>query len=366
MTENQTAQDVIYLVSCAVNERIPDKARIASMDREAVFALAARHMIRSAVAFALESAGCSDKQSGSTIAAAQWKTVIFQKTLEDIKKELEEAGIWYMPLKGAVLKDLYPKYSMREFVDHDILFDASRAEDVKAIMEGLGFTSWRFGVNNHDCYYKNPCLNFEMHRTLFDPNQEEKLYTYYQHVEDQLLGDGCEKHFSPEDFYVYFLAHEYKHYYRGGTGLRSLLDTYVYLSKIRLDINDVEAKTEKLGIREFEEQYRALSLHLYGGEALTAFDREMLDYILSSGANGSIIHSVQNKMRKNGWGKFRYMLNRFSVPISKKNPYYTIYAGVYPFFYQHKVLLPLLPFYRTFLAIRAGRFKAEAKAVKNA
>ena len=366
MTENQTVRDVIYLASCAVNERIPDKARIAAMDLPSVYAFACRHMITAAVAMALESAGCREKYFRQAVAAAQRKAVIFQKTLEDVKKGLEEAGIWYMPLKGAVLKDLYPKYSMREFADHDILFDASRAENVKALMEGLGFTAEHFGASNHDCYYKNPCLNFEMHRALFGPGHDEKLYAYYQHVEERLLGDGFEKRFTPEDFYVYFLAHEYKHYSNGGTGLRSLLDTYVYLSKTRLDMNYVEAETEKLGIREFEKQNRALSLHLYGGEALTASDREMLDYILSSGTYGTIAHSVQNKLRKTGWSKIRYMLDRFSVPVSRKNPKYTAYAGSYPFFYRHRVLLPLLPFYRTFRAIQSGRFKAEAKAVKDA
>ncbi len=131
-------------------------------------------------------------------------------------------------------------------------------------------------------------------------------------------------------------------------------------------MNYVEAETEKLGIREFEKQNRSLSLHLYGGKALTASDREMLDYILSSGAYGTIMRRVQNKMRNNGWGKIRYMLYRFSVPISRKNRRYACFAGLYPFFYRHKFLLPLLPFYRTFRAILSGKLKAEVKAVKDA
>ena len=229
MTQNQIAQDVIYLVSCAVNDRIPDTGRIAAMDLAAVCAFASRHMIAAAAAMALQSAGCREKCFRQTAAAAQRKAVIFQKTLEDVKKGLEEAGIWYMPLKGAVLKDLYPKYGMREFADHDILFDASRAEDVKAIMEGLGFTAKRFGISYHDSYCRNPCLNFEMHRSLFSLGTDEKLYAYYQHVEDRLISNGYEKRFTPEDFYVYMTAHEYKHYSSGGTGLRSLTDTYVYL-----------------------------------------------------------------------------------------------------------------------------------------
>lgn len=366
MTEKQTTQDVVYLASCAINETIPDKARIAAMDLPAVYAFASRHMITAAVAMALESADCKEKSFQQAVAAAQRKAVIFQNAFEAVKKRLEEAGIWYMPLKGAVLKELYPKHGMREFADHDILFDASRAEDVKTIMEGLGFTAKHFGASNHDCYYKNPCLNFEMHRALFGPSHDEKLYTYYQHVEDRLVGDSCEKHFTPEDFYLYFLAHEYKHYAASGTGLRSLMDTCVYLNAMSLDMDYVAAEAEKLGIREFEEKNRSLSLHLFVGGELTDADLRMLDYILSSGTYGTMIHSVSNKLHKNRWTKLQYMLHRFFVPISRKNKDYAAYAGQYPFFYKHKILLPILPFYRTFRAMKEGRFYGEAKAIREA
>ena len=51
---------------------------------------------------------------------------------------------------------------------------------------------------------------------------------------------------------------------------------------------------------------------------------------------------------------------------SRKNKNYAKFADSYPFFYRHKILLPLLPFYRTFRSLKAGRFRAEAKALKNA
>jgi hypothetical protein len=54
------------------------------------------------------------------------------------------------------------------------------------------------------------------------------------------------------------------------------------------------------------------------------------------------------------------------VPVSKKNNRYAGYASQYPFFYKYKAFLPLLPFYRTFRAMKAGRFQAEARAIKNA
>ena len=366
MDYQQICKDVVYLCAYAINNDKPDPNRIKGMDLAAINDFSSAHMISAVVAFALEGAGYKTRQTSSVIAAVMKKTALFDREWSIIRSKLQEASIWYMPIKGAVLKDMYPKYGMREFSDYDILFDANYAEKVKEIMEGLDFESKHFGSSHHDCYYKNSVLNFEMHRALFGPTHEEKLYEYYQDMKMRLIGDGYEKHFSPEDFYLYMIAHEYKHYSGGGTGLRSLLDTYVYLSKTSLNMDYVTGEAEKLGIREFEEKNRSLSQHLFSGETLTDADQEMLDYILSSGTYGTITHRVENKMRKKGWSKIRYALDRFFVPVSRKNKDYAAYAGQYPFFYKHKILLPILPFYRTFRAMKGGRFSAEAKAIQQA
>ena len=111
--------------------------------------------------------------------------------------------------------------------DYDILFDATRADNVKSIMKNLVFTTKYFGTGNHDVYYKELLCNFEMHRGLFGSTYNEIFYKYYSDVKNQLKkddGNNYGYHFSPEDFYIYITSHEYKHYSDGGTGLCSLLD----------------------------------------------------------------------------------------------------------------------------------------------
>lgn len=46
---------------------------------------------------------------------------------------------------------------------------------------------------------------------------------------------------------IYMIAHEYKHFSKGGTGLRSLLDTYVFLRHCdeTLDKEYVESELKK-------------------------------------------------------------------------------------------------------------------------
>ena len=141
---------------------------------------------------------------------------------------------------------------------------------------------------------------------------------------------------------LYITAHKYKHYEGSATGLRSLLDTYVYLSKQPLDMAYAAVGSRKMGIQDFEGKNRLLSLHL------------------SPGTYGTIQRRAENKMRKNGSSKLRYILERFSVLFSRKNKNYTSFAGMYPFFYKHRIMLPILPLCRT-----AGRFQREAQAIRD-
>lgn len=358
--------DLIYLISCAVNGVTPEAARVAGMDLEAVYRLASRHMLAATVAPALEAAGVRDERFANALRRSVLKNITMDAEMDALFAEMDAAGIWHMPLKGIVLQHLYPVYGMRQMSDHDILFDADRAEEVRAIMERRGFSTEYFGVSNHDVYHKPPVCNFEMHRALFGPSHDDKLYAYYRDVQTRLLGDGYAKRLSPEDFYLYVTAHEYKHYSVSGTGLRSILDTCVYLQKEKLDMAYVAAEAEKLGMAAFEAANRSLAQHLFSDGELTQADREMLDYILSSGVYGTFGHRVENTMAKNGWGKLGYALHRFFVPVSRKNKDYATYAGAYPLFYKYKILLPLLPFYRTFRSMISGRFRAEARAIRNA
>ena len=365
----QTCHDVLYLASCAVNNRIPDKSRIHAMDLDAVFHVAQRHLVRAIVAVALESAGVKDKQFTEGFGASLRKTVIFADARKKVLAELDKAGIWYLPLKGMVLKDYYPKTGMREMSDHDILIDATRAVDVKDIMESLGFETEQFGWDNPDVYFKKPVLNFEMHTTLFTDFFNPTIADYYRNVKERLVResvDSCGYHFTKEDFYIYITAHEYKHFSGGGTGIRSLIDTYLYLKKETLEMDYIRGEIKKLGLSDFEERNRNLSLHLFDGEKLTNDDKQMLEYILNSGAYGTLSHRVQNRIREKEGNKIAYMWSRFAVPIRPGSRGYDEYSKVYPFFYKYKILLPFLPLYRLGRAFRKGVLKQEIRAVRKA
>ena len=319
-------ENAIYLTACAVNGEKPDRDRVDVMAIDPLYHAAQQHLLTSIVAYALKSAGVENEAFRQAQAKAMRKNALFDADRSALCKELEAAGIWYMPLKGSVLKDLYPRYGMRQMADNDILFDPDRAEDVKVIMESLGFTAEHFGAGNHDCYQKPPVSNFELHRSLFSTAHEDKLYWYYKDVKDRLVKDEGNLfgwHFTDEDFYVYMVAHEYKHYSGGGTGLRSLLDTYVYLKqKTALDSSYIEEESQRLGLAAFERENRTLALHLFDGEPLSQQEQQMLDYILFAGTYGTMENRVRNQVNK--LGRLGYLWSRAFLPLKTMKTLYLV------------------------------------------
>ena len=162
-----------------------------------------------------------------------------------------------MPLKGSILKDWYPKPGMREMADNDILFDSSGRKQVRELFQNRGYKTVSFRKGNHDTYEKPPIYNFEMHVSLFQWTYK-KLNEQYENVKENLLpvdGTAYQFTFTPEDFYVFALAHAYKHYCYSRTGIRTLTDIYVmnrHLSDF-MDRDEVEKKLTHLGIAEYEE-----------------------------------------------------------------------------------------------------------------
>lgn len=357
-------KDVIYLAYCGVNGKIPSSARVQKMDISAVYEASQKHLLTAICAMSLESAGIKDDRFTQASAKAIRRIIQMDIDRAQLFEHFEKENIWYMPLKGSLLKDLYPKYGMRQMSDNDILFDSTRAEDVKRIMESMGFTCDHFGKGNHDVYFKQPVSNFEMHTTIINRN-DKRLFEYYLNVKDRLIkdeGNDYGYHFSDEDFYVFMTAHEYKHYSKGGTGLRSVLDTYVYLSKLgdKLDMQYIKTECKKLGMAEFESQSRSLAMNLFGAKKLTEENKQMLKYIAFSGTYGTIENMINNKVAKYGnskLAKMKYTLGRLTIPLSEKNERYSAWKAYYPWFYEKKYRIPLLFFYRFGKGLTVSRKK---------
>jgi hypothetical protein len=318
------------------------------------------------------------KEWNESISKAVRKVILFDAERSKLFQFMEQKGIWYLPLKGVILKDYYPGIGMRQMSDNDILFDCTYCDEVQKYMVSQGYKA-TIGHGNHDVYEKEPVYNFELHRSLYGQEHQEGWKEYYENVKDKLIlnsGASYGYHFSDEDFYVYIVSHAYKHYADGGTGLRTLIDFYVYLNKKpELDFEYVEKECEALGIREFEQKSRKLCLKIFSEaisngmkafeDSLSAEENEMLLYYLSSGVYGTLDRSVEHRFKKfeekESKSKFRYFMRRVFGDMK-------FYETYFPFFYKHKILLPVCFFYRIFRMLfskeRRNKMMREIEVVK--
>lgn len=72
-----TIEGVIYLAKCAVNEMIPDKEIVESLNLDDIYHEASRHMIAAIVGMSLVSAGVATHALRQAVAKAQRKAVTF-------------------------------------------------------------------------------------------------------------------------------------------------------------------------------------------------------------------------------------------------------------------------------------------------
>lgn len=285
--------------------------------------------------------------------------MLFDAERKFITDFMNENGIKYMPLKGIILKELYPEIGMREMSDNDIYYDLSFREKIGSFMLSRGYKCVA-EADNHDAYEKEPIYNFEFHNRLFLKETSLSLHRYYSDIDKRMIRDSKNAfsyHLSDEDFYIYLIAHEYKHYNYCGTGLRSLLDCYVFLNKFSdtLDFEYIKRETQKAGISDFEKMQRNLcgkfSVSLSDVD-FTEDEVKFLQYLVSSGVHGNFSTGVINKAKGKGAQKTKVTFKEKVKYISKRVfPPMSYYKRFYPFFYNHRYLIPFCVIYRIFLAV---------------
>lgn len=380
----KTSEILIYLMACSLQGTKPEGALLANIDMEALLRLAKAHSVSAMVCMALEQTDVFQHAAETT--RLKWldsknkavrKNMLLDAERKTILHELETQGIWYMPLKGSILKDWYPKPGMREMADNDILFDPSGREQVREIFQNRGYKTVSFRKGNHDVYEKAPIYNFEMHVSLFHGTYKE-LTEQYKNVKERLLpvdGTAYQFAFTPEDFYVFVLAHAHKHYSHSGTGVRTLADLYVmdrHLGDI-MDRDEVEQKLTQLGIAEYEQHSRVLAEKLFSAVRplaeieLTEDEKEMLLYYCDATTYGTVGNSVNNRLHElqedsediTRWTKLKYCCVRL-FPGREFCKY------AYPFVYKHPWTMP---FFWVWRIVDKGithrrKVKQELKALK--
>ena len=365
---NSAELDFIYLIKCALHEQIPEKSRVTNMEMQRVYELCIAHNMGAMVAYALESIS-------QCISTDIWKrfkniknksirrNILYDAECQKITAYMNEMGIGHLFVKGILLKKIYPQYGMREMADVDVLYDVSKKTILYDYMlkNGYQYMNAKDALGHYveDIYHKAPIFNFEFHTRLFDKElTNEKIVNYYKNIWDRtkkIEGEECGYTLSPEDHYLYILAHAYKHFKLYGVGIRCLTDIYMLMEKNQLNWNYVVCEAEKMEIADFESVLRSISTKLFGADDfnmafLTIEENTVLENVLHAGVYGNMDFRIVNRMnnfrennKNNGnifFTRIKYLCFRifpcldymkFYSPKVKKHPW------LVPFFYVQRL-----------------------------
>lgn len=312
------------------NEKPPELPEGISF--EEVFRVAKAHSVANTAFYAVERL---EKKPAETL-MSEWEQLRDMAVVKDINQltELElisgvlsEKNIRHIPLKGSVLKELYPQSDMRTMADIDMLVDETNAADVRDIMRGLGYECEHFGYDIHDIYYKKPIMNVEIHRALFGEEGRQFGEVFASPFSLCERSDDMRAVFSDDYFLAYVIAHALKHYEEGGTGIRSFMDIAVYLRAKPVNTERVCEILEPSGCAETARDFIRLSRIWFEGEKGGEKYVKMAEYVLSGGTYGTIQNSVGNKVKSGGRAKYLFRLvfptfwhMKQHYPILKKAP----------------------------------------------
>lgn len=275
--------------------------------------------------------------------------------LDSLKKVLSEAGICFVPLKGAVIRGYYPEPWMRTSCDIDILVHEEQAEiAAQVISERLGYQYEKRAY--HDIsMISSSGIHLELHFSIQENmgNIDRVLSDCWSYVSDK---DDNEAYFSSEFFFFHQLAHAAYHFLGGGCGVRPVLDIWILNHHIEYDMEALNRLLKQCGIYTFACELERLSEVWFGTAEHTEITRQMEGYLLNGGVYGTMSNHVAVQQVKKG-GKLRYAGSRIWLKYDALSQYYPSLEG-------KRFLLPVYEVRRWVEIVLKGRAKKSLHELK--
>ena len=331
---------------------------VSTDELHALYKLAKKHDIAHVIAYALD--------KNKLIAKGQegYKPFMYQENLaiyryENINHELnlicdllEKEQVSHIPLKGAVIRSLYPEPWMRTSCDIDILVHEDDVDKVIEILkEKLGCR-----IENKSFYdvsiFTSENVHLEIHFNLAVQNQGGIIEKVLAEVWDSSnLANGCryKREMTDEMYYYYHLAHMSKHFAGNGCGIRPFIDLWL-LDNMSGANNEKRLELARRGdLDKFMLGVQACSKVWLENAPHSAVTLEIENFILQSGVYGTQEIRAVSEQNKKG-GKFRYTMSRIFLSFKELK-------AQYPSLEKHKWLYPFYQVRRWFKLLFCGGVK---------
>lgn len=171
--------------------------------------------------------------------------------LQEVYKAFDLHGVDYMPVKGAVLKNLYPQPELRMMEDADILIREEQLPTIRQIMINMGMEERAGDIN--ESIWNHPKLLLELHKTLIS-SQFSEFLDYLRNSWDfaEKEPNGSAYRFREEAHFIFLIIHFAKHYMHGNISPKDVCDLWVFRNAYPdLDESYIETILKKINILDF-------------------------------------------------------------------------------------------------------------------
>ncbi len=225
----------------------------------------------------------------------------YQKELKNVPlyQSAEEVMLWQMEknrihallLEGCQLRELYPHKEMRKMDRIRIWVQKGELHRVDEIMRSMDYEICENREDEGVLYYKIPGVYVVFYEKLKFIN--EKLERYFDspvRMFSKIKGYRYLRCFDKEEAFIYMVGRAANEYTLGRTGVRSVLDFWLYEMQHKEELNwpYIDKTLKKYKLLEFSEHFFELGNIWFGNQISDRIEiyNAMEDYIFSKGKQG--------------------------------------------------------------------------------
>lgn len=282
--------------------------------------------------------------------------------LEQISNAFEKAGIDHIPLKGSVIKYLYPDPSYRKSGDIDILIKPEDCVKSAETLTNLGFeVEENFKMKTvHYESVKKPFVKVEMHWQLV--GKSNRAYKFCSQIWENVSVESRMRHrfsINNEFLYVYLMAHLSKHLFDGGAGIRLISDIWVIRNIYNLDAGLIEKFLKKANLIEIHRMILCLIDRWFDDKYVVDADIDILENIIITGGSFGTYETYRLMKNNDKIGNKFFRFIRMVFPNAR------LLSGRYPMLIGKPYLLPVIWIHRIFCLVFLERGKVVKKIKDN-
>lgn len=261
-----------------------------SFDEQRFLAYARAHKMTPIAAFMLEKTDFLSPPARAKLEKAKqrhlWIDTLQLTENELVNQAFSRKEIDYVPLKGAILKHLYPETWLRPMADYDILVREADFDRAERVLLGELKYNRDGGCEHNNRFLKPPGFELELHRKLMSNlggfrGASEADWSRFTPVSE----GSHEYRFSNEDFYRFLIEHLMKHWVRCQGKLRQIVDIALYRKKMGKELN--RAKLEEMlkqdGTLEFARNIELLISVWFDGASASSHTNKLTDFLFKRG-----------------------------------------------------------------------------------